>query len=54
VQAEIVTRTSKCEDIRKKITPDEIAGLRRKRFIIELEKAGDGYAKIHELEQYSP
>ena len=39
---------------RRKISPDEIAGMRRKRFIVELDKAADGYAKIHELEQYSP
>ena len=48
------TIVSDDDNPRKKITPDEIAGLRRKRFIIELEKAGDGFAKIHELEQYSP
>ena len=39
---------------RKKITPNEIAGIRRKRFIIELNKADDGYASINEIEQYSP
>jgi len=39
---------------RQKISPDEIAGMRRKRFVVELDKAADGYAKIHELEQYSP
>ena len=54
VQAEVVNRTSKSEDSYKKIEPDEIAAKRRKRFIIEVEKAADGYPSIHELEQYSP
>jgi len=39
---------------RKKITPDEISGFRRKRFVVELDKAADGYASVAELEQYSP
>jgi len=39
---------------RKKITPDEIAAIRRKRFVVELDKAADGYASVSELEQYSP
>ena len=40
--------------LNQKISPEEIAGMRRKRFVVELDKAADGYAKIHELEQYSP
>jgi len=33
---------------------EEIAGVRKKRFVIELDKTDDGYASITELEQYSP
>jgi hypothetical protein len=33
---------------------EEIAGIRKKRFVIELDKTVNGYASIIELEQYSP
>ena len=33
---------------------EDILGIRRKRFVIELDKTVDGYANVTELEQYSP
>jgi len=55
VEAEVLKNIEGTEGSRPKSPrDDEILALRRKRFIIELEKAADGYASINEIEQYSP
>ena len=39
---------------RKKIAPEDIAGMRRKRFDVELVKTQDNFFSVSDLEQYSP
>ena len=39
---------------RKKIAPEDIAGMRRKRFVVELDKTQDNFFSVSDLEQYSP
>jgi len=36
------------------LAAENITGSRSKRFIVELDKAADGYCSVIELEQYSP
>ncbi len=39
---------------RSNLGTDSITGSRRKRFIVELEKAKDGFCSVREIERYSP
>jgi len=60
VEAEVINHNrteqsgSKHDNSRKKIISEDILGVRKKRFVIELDKTASGYANVTELEQYSP
>ncbi len=55
VEAEVLKNITKLEGRRpQRPNADDIAGMRRKRFVVELDKAQDNFYSVSDLEQYSP